>query len=108
MVGSRGRGVGWGIFRPATIRARLALSIALVLVVTLAGLGVVLAQVARFTLTDQIDDQVLGAAAQVGPRRPPGGQPPPPPPKPEGAGQVGKPEGGGPVGKPEGAGPVGK
>jgi two-component system OmpR family sensor kinase len=81
--------------RPSTISARLALSIALVLLVVLAALGVVLAQVARYTLTDQIDDQVLGAAAQAGPRRPPGSQPPPPPPpKPEGQGPVGKPGGG--------------
>ena len=64
---AHGAGGGGSGVSPGTIRARLALSIALVLVVTLGVLGVLLAEVARFTLTSQLDDQVLGAAAQAGP-----------------------------------------
>lgn len=50
--------------RPVTIRARLALSIAVLLMVTLVALGVTMVRVARVTLITQLDDQVLGAAAQ--------------------------------------------
>ena len=62
-----------GSLRPGTIRARLALSIALVLLVTLTALGVAMVVVVRATLTDQLDDQVLGAAAQLMPPGPGGG-----------------------------------
>ncbi|MGE3270558.1 MAG: sensor histidine kinase [Chloroflexota bacterium] len=51
-------------FSPSTIRARLALSIAAVLALTLLALGVVIVQVVRATLIDQVEDQLLGAAAR--------------------------------------------
>src|SRR5215207_3597216 len=78
------RGLPASRLRPHTVRARLALSIALVLAVMLTVLGVVMVQVARVTLIDQLDDQVLGAAVRLGPPggSPAGGLPKPAPPKP--------------------------
>jgi two-component system OmpR family sensor kinase len=80
-----------------TIRTRLALSVAAVLALVLAALGVVVVQVVRANLIDQVDELVLAGSAPGGPAGPAG--PPGPAPKPRPAGNPPKP-GGNPASKP--------